>query len=66
MVKCEPLVLIPFGHVCYESVARTTIQPGDMVSYTCDVPYELNGDKYRVCISNGSWSGEEPSCAGTV
>ena len=64
MVKCEPLVPIPNGHVRYESVDRTTIQPGDMVTYSCDVPYALEGDTYRVCISNGSWSGEEPTCTG--
>ena len=64
MVKCEPLVPIPNGHVRYESVDRTTIQPGDMVTYSCDIPYVLEGDTYRVCISNGSWSGEEPTCTG--
>ena len=64
MVQCEPLVPIPNGHVRYESVDRTTIQPGDMVTYSCDIPYVLEGDTYRVCISNGSWSGEEPTCIG--
>ena len=64
MVQCEPLVPIPNSHVRYESVDRTTIQPGDMVTYSCDIPYVLEGDIYRVCISNGSWSGEEPTCTG--
>ena len=63
-VRCQPLVPIPFGHVLYEAVDSTVLQPGDMVMYKCDAPYMLKGDPYRVCVTNGSWTGEEPSCTG--
>ena len=62
-VKCEPLVPIPNGHILFKSVDMTTTQPGDLVTYSCEIPYVLEGDSYRICLGNGSWSGEEPTCS---
>ena len=33
--------------------------------YTCDSGYELSVDQTRTCMSNGMWSGEEPTCIRT-
>ena len=63
---CEPLVAIPYGHVRYDIVDTTLIQPGDIVTYECEQPYILHGVTYRVCFRNGSWSEEEPQCIGKV
>lgn len=64
LVECNPLLNIPYGHVHYSSVDTTTIQPGDVVTYSCDPPYILKGADYRICMSNGTWSEEEPQCIG--
>ena len=64
LVRCEPLAPIPFGHVLYKAVDSTVLQPGDVVTYKCDAPFVLDGDSYRVCVTNGSWTGQEPSCIG--
>ena len=64
LVECSPLLNIPYGHVHYSSVDTTTIQPGDVVTYSCDPPYILKGADYRICMSNGTWSEEEPQCIG--
>lgn len=64
MVKCKPLINIPYGHVHYEITDTTVIRPGDVVTYSCDPPYILEGSEYRICMSNGTWSEEAPQCAG--
>lgn len=66
LVECNPLLNIPYGHVHYSSVDTTTIQPGDIVTYSCDPPYILEGADYRICMSNGTWSEEEPQCNGEL
>ena len=37
---------------------------GSMITYTCNNGFELNGPSVRVCLSDGEWSGDAPSCAG--
>lgn len=32
------------------------------VEYSCNIGYELFGNKVRRCMSNGSWDGEAPLC----
>lgn len=64
LIECTPLLNIPYGHVHYSSVDSTKIQPGDVVTYSCDPPYRLEGAEYRICMNNGSWSEEQPQCTG--
>ena len=38
--------------------------PG-FATYTCDVNFELvNGPQTRMCQTDGTWSGIEPTCQG--
>ena len=32
-------------------------------NYTCDEGFDLEGMKNRTCLTNGSWSYEDPTCA---
>jgi hypothetical protein len=66
LVECNPLLNIPYGHVHYSSVDTTTIEPGDVVTYSCDPPYILQGADYRICMNNGTWSEEQPQCIGEL
>ena len=34
----------------------------DVVSYSCDLGYSLNGTNSRSCLSTGAWSGDDPTC----
>ena len=36
--------------------------PDDIATYTCDPGFVLEGSPTRVCGSDGTWSGVEPSC----
>ena len=40
----------------------TVTMPLAHAIYTCDKYYQLSGDQTRTCLSNGTWSGEEPTC----
>ena len=37
-------------------------RPGDRAQYSCNVNYELSGDRVRTCQDDGSWSGSSPTC----
>ena len=62
-----------FAGVCYELqdpvngiVTVTKPLASEAIAiYTCDSGYELSGDQTRTCMSNGMWSGEEPTCIRT-
>ena len=36
--------------------------PGDTCSFTCNNGYELTGNAYRICQTDGSWSGIDAVC----
>lgn len=36
------------------------------VHFACDPGFQLLGSSTRTCQANGSWSGQEPHCAGTA
>lgn len=38
---------------------------GGVAVYGCKIGFVLNGNKKRVCQSNGQWSGQSPTCQGT-
>ena len=45
-------------------VELTDVTEGSTATYTCDEGFDLSGDKFRTCQSNGQWSGSEPICEG--
>lgn len=36
------------------------------VHFACDPGFQLLGSSTRMCQANGSWTGQEPRCAGTA
>ena len=38
---------------------------GNFADYFCDPGFILDGNFFRICLDNGSWSGSEPTCTGT-
>ena len=49
MISCS---LGDYGVASYE----------DTCSYTCNTGYELTGSNTRNCQSDGTWSGNDPTC----
>ena len=43
-------------------VEWTGLSPGDIATYTCIDGFILVGVSTRNCGSDGTWSGEEPTC----
>ena len=37
---------------------------GSIATYECNEPFEVNGCPTRVCLQDGTWSGEKPQCEG--
>ncbi|CAH1248686.1 CSMD3 [Branchiostoma lanceolatum] len=57
-VQCTALSPIANGQMTY---AGGTFY-GDIVSFLCNSGYELSGSSSRLCQSDRSWSGMQPSC----
>jgi hypothetical protein len=45
------------GVACYNGTIS-----GSVLSYQCDDGFTIEGNINRVCLSDGSWSGETPDC----
>ena len=43
-------------------VVWTGLTPDSTATYTCDEGFELNGTQTRTCQSDGTWSGDPPTC----
>lgn len=57
-ISCSKTLFAPFnGHITMDSNLF-----GSRVRYSCLEDFELRGDVERVCLADGTWSGEEPSC----
>ena len=56
-IMCPELPAIDNGMVSW-----TGLSPGDIATYTCDPGFILVGVSTRNCGSDGTWSGEEPTC----
>ena len=44
---------------------ETGLTEGSNAVYTCNSGYKLSGKqerRIRTCMSNGNWSGQEPTC----
>ena len=60
VVTCPQLDNPPNGEV---SVEGQTV--GSTANYVCDIGFELIGVLKRVCLQDGQWSDDEPSCIRT-
>ncbi|NXD37569.1 SRPX2 protein, partial [Copsychus sechellarum] len=57
-IRCHALPALPRGsYVCSAGV-----QMDSRCDYTCLPGYQLEGDRSRVCMEDGLWSGGEPEC----
>lgn len=52
---------IPNGHF---TLASNVTYYGTAVLYECDPHYEIDGHARRLCLENGTWSSETPTCKG--
>lgn len=59
-VGCPRLPYIANGYIG----SRNLQAIGVIVTYSCYDGYELLGDENRTCLSNRTWSGNEPFCMG--
>ena len=61
-VTCLPLTSPDNGSIeCSLGDDGTSIE-GSSCIYICDEGFEISGTIIRECQSNGSWSGDEPTC----
>ena len=40
------------------------LTPGSQADYSCNPGYSLSGVETRICLDNGEWSEDAPSCIG--
>lgn len=40
--------------------------PGAIAAYSCSHSYVLRGRRMRMCMENGKWSGDMPTCHGII
>lgn len=57
-VRCYLLPVFPYGSYACSKGTRMDSQ----CEYICEQGYQLEGDRRRVCLQNGHWSGTEPIC----
>lgn len=58
-IECEMLPSIKNGKVSFPN-GNTRL--GAAALYECVLGYQLSGDRERICLSSGEWSGREPQC----
>ena len=61
MIECDLLPHPPNGQVIV-----TGTEEGGVAVYICDEGFVLEGTPIRECGSDGTWSGEEPTCEGDL
>ena len=67
---CDHLLIIaeitcPAPRSLANGTLRLSSRPiycGSYVDYTCSIGYNLKGSIKRTCLSDGSWSGDNPVC----
>ncbi|XP_071087199.1 fibrillin-1-like [Haliotis cracherodii] len=67
-VTCPTLDHFPNGRIwppaCTSPLSLSKLKKGTICSFRCSRGYELNGERYRSCLANSSWSGSQPFCEG--
>lgn len=59
-VSCPGLPMPDNGRIIYQSPQKEAME---IVTYECDKPYTLQGDKHRTCMYGGYWNGTMPHCS---
>ena len=44
------------------TVILTGLIRGSFAIYTCNIGFMITGERLRICMANGMWSGQEPKC----
>ena len=56
-VDCGVLPNVMNGLISFD---RTNF--GSEANYSCDIGYDLIGNRSRFCLANGEWTGIQPQC----
>ncbi|XP_074641314.1 sushi, von Willebrand factor type A, EGF and pentraxin domain-containing protein 1-like [Tubulanus polymorphus] len=56
-VECPPPV-----HYVHSDVAYNGVSVNSMATYSCDIGFEMEGLKDRICQIDGTWIGDPPIC----
>ena len=56
-VQCPEMNDLPYGRVY-----GRTMTYGNRIGFRCDYGYTLVGSEQRLCLSDGTWSGTDPTC----
>lgn len=48
------------------AASSTSYDYGSKITYTCDTGYRLVGDRERMCMDDGKWTGSSPTCQGMI
>jgi len=59
-VHCNPPPTPTHGFLQGDKIER--FRGGDIVQFTCDQGYMLDGNPIVICQENSRWSGPPPSC----
>lgn len=46
------------------AMSQTGLREGSTANYTCEQGFTLSVSETRVCLDQGVWSGDEPTCNG--
>ena len=66
-IQCDHLSTPSNGEIKSCSSGSTGVgYEGDTCNFTCNTGYELTGSDTRTCLSDGSWSGIQTRCTGTI
>ena len=57
-----PTVCSELSNPANGGVSWTGLTSGSTATYTCNTGYQLTGAQTRTCQSNGTWSGQAPTC----
>ncbi|KAL0279548.1 UNVERIFIED_CONTAM: hypothetical protein PYX00_001077 [Menopon gallinae] len=62
--KCSRIQCGFPGYFPHGTISGESYLYSDVIEYRCDRGYNLVGNATRVCLENGTWSGDQPNCQG--
>nr|XP_026695173.1 P-selectin-like isoform X2 [Ciona intestinalis] len=60
--QCPPLLPPSHGFIEPSNCTVASVYQGGVCNYVCDTDYGLIGEESRTCLTDGTWSSEEPTC----